>query len=209
MIVPQDDVEGPAVMPPEDGETPEPPTPPVTLRGSDNAAVLTVAVPEDARIYVNDNPTTSTGEVRRYISRGLTPGAAYTYRVRAEFNRDGDQVSEVKTVRLTAGGSATLSFEEPADDAPLASDPVETKLTLRVPADARVTLAGNETLQTGELRQFITSHLASGQTWNDYVVRVEVERNGQTVAEEKVLDLTGGESLELVMDLDAPKVAAK
>jgi uncharacterized protein (TIGR03000 family) len=82
-------------------------------------------------------------------------------------------------------------------------------LTLIVPADAKVLLAGNDTQQKGETRHFVTSDLAAGQTWSDYVVRVEVERGGQVVAEEKVLSLTGGETRELVMDLDAPKIASK
>jgi uncharacterized protein (TIGR03000 family) len=170
--------------------------------------VLSVHVPAEAKVYVNDSLTKSTGDLRRYVSRGLAPGAAYTYRVRAEFVRSGEEISETKTVRLTAGGSASIDFNDPTLAAPMATNPVETKLTLHVPADAKVFLAGNETQQTGETRHFVTSQLSSGRSWNDYVVRVEVQRNGQVMADEQVLSLTGGESRELVMDLDAPKVAS-
>jgi uncharacterized protein (TIGR03000 family) len=207
--------QGPAILP-EGGETPTPPVPPptdgnapMTLRGTDSAAMLTVSVPADASVYVNGNRTTSTGELRHYVSRGLTPGAAYTYRIRAEFTRGGEVVTETKTVRLTAGGTASLAFNDVRDDSPLASDSVETTLTLHVPADAKVILAGNETQQAGPTRHFVTSHLASGEKWSDYVVRVEVERDGQILADEKTLDLVGGQTRELVMDLDAPKIAAR
>lgn len=198
----------------ETPETPAQPMPstgtgPSAFRSFDSSAVLTVSVPADAKVYINDDATKSTGDVRHYVSRGLIPGAAYTYRVRAEFSRNGEVVNQTKSVRLTAGSSATLDFSETATEDAIASDPVETKLTLHVPADAKVILAGNEMRQTGETRHFVTSQLTPGQAWNDYVIRVEADRNGQIVSSVRTLTLTGGESREMTIDLDAPKVAAK
>jgi uncharacterized protein (TIGR03000 family) len=72
--------------------------------------VLTVSVPADAKVFVNDQPTRSTGERRQYTSTGLQPAAVYAYRVRAEFVRDGKPVSEEKTVQLTAGQTSSLAF---------------------------------------------------------------------------------------------------
>ncbi|MEX2115089.1 MAG: TIGR03000 domain-containing protein [Pirellulales bacterium] len=77
---------------------------------ANNSATLTVSVPADARIFVNDQATKTTGASRSYVSRNLQPGARYTYRVRAEFTRDGRQVSEVKTVQLSAGQNQSLAF---------------------------------------------------------------------------------------------------
>ncbi len=71
---------------------------------------LTVTAPADARVIINDRPTTSTGELRRYTSTGLQPGLGYDYRVRAEFVRDGQPVVEEKTVQVKAGQEATLTF---------------------------------------------------------------------------------------------------
>ena len=110
---------------------------------------------------------------------------------------------------VAAGGAAELAFGGDMAAPTVAADPVETKLTLHVPADAKVFLAGSETRQTGETRHYVTSQLTGGQTWNDYTVRVEVERNGQIVTDERTLSLVGGQSQELQIDLDAPKVAAK
>jgi len=73
----------------------------------------------------------------------------------------------------------------------------KTKLTLRVPADAKVTLAGVQTKQTGEVREFSTSQLSAGQEWSNYTVHVEFERNGETIAKDEVITLTGGTSQEL------------
>jgi uncharacterized protein (TIGR03000 family) len=75
-----------------------------------DSALLTVSVPADAKVFVNGQPTRSTGELRQYASSGLEPAAVYGYRVRAEFVRNGKPISEEKTVQLTAGQTSSLSF---------------------------------------------------------------------------------------------------
>ena len=44
----------------------------------------------------------------------------------------------------------------------------ETALTLHVPADAKVYLAGNPTNAQGELRVYRTTGLSAGKAWNGY-----------------------------------------
>jgi uncharacterized protein (TIGR03000 family) len=85
--------------------------------------------------------------------------------------------------------------------------PAKTKLVLRVPSDARVTLAGAETKQSGDVREFSTMKLASGQAWQNYTVHVEVTRDGKTLAEDRQITLTGGEVQELAIDFDAIQLA--
>ena len=75
--------------------------------------------------------------------------------------------------------------------------PAKTRLTLRVPADAKITLAGVPTKQTGEVREFATNRLAAGQTWSNYNVHVEVTRDGKTYTQDRTILLTGGQSQEL------------
>jgi len=74
---------------------------------------------------------------------------------------------------------------------------VKTQLTLKVPAEAKVTLAGVETKQSGEVRQFSTTRLAAGQAWQNYQIVVELDRDGQTLREERTVTLTGGRAQEL------------
>jgi len=71
---------------------------------------LTINVPADAKVFVNDKPTTSTGPRRQYKSSGLQPDSVYRYHVRAEFVRDGEPVTEEKTVELTGGKSISIAF---------------------------------------------------------------------------------------------------
>jgi len=175
-----------------------------------NSATLSVSVPAEAKVFVNDAATRSLGEQRRYVSRGLLPGRTYTYNVRVEFEKDGQVVSETKSVRLTAGGEANLSFEgsTTGDKDQVADTPAETKLTLNVPADAKVVLAGNATKMTGSTRTFITKKLTSGQKWSDYVVSVTIERDGRPVTEQRTITLTAGEPQELTFTFDTDKVAS-
>lgn len=90
-----------------------------------------------------------------------------------------------------------------------AAPSVKTRLTLRVPAEAQVTLAGVATKQTGETRQYSTTKLRSGQIWDDYKVVVELEQDGQMLREERMIKLTGGQSQELSIDFDSTKIAQR
>jgi uncharacterized protein (TIGR03000 family) len=174
-----------------------PPTPPQPAEPAQ--ASIRVMVPADAIVFVNDRPTTSTGESRHYISRNLLAGRTYAYDLRVEYKLDGKPMVESKTVRLQGGANVELSFGN-ADQMASDAQEAKTKVTLHVPAGAKVTLAGAETKQTGETRTFITSTLKEGQKWDGYVVRVELERDGQTLTEEKNLAIVGGESYELSFD---------
>jgi uncharacterized protein (TIGR03000 family) len=166
--------------------------------------MLTVSVPADAKVFVNDRETTSTGEQREYISRNLQPGARYSYTVRAEFNRDGKPVTEEKTVQLTAGQNSALDFNGAAQVQTAKEADTRTTLIIRLPADAKLFLAGKETKATGEVREFSTNRLAAGGEWNTYQVKALL--NGEE--REQTVTLKAGETRELSINFDAPKVAA-
>jgi uncharacterized protein (TIGR03000 family) len=90
----------------------------------------------------------------------------------------------------------------PARETIVAQPMPKTRLTLHVPADAVVTLAGVPTKQIGEVRLYTTTRLASGQVWDNYTVVVSLERDGQTLRQEKTIQLTGGRSQELSINFD-------
>ncbi|MEM6654774.1 MAG: TIGR03000 domain-containing protein [Planctomycetota bacterium] len=185
---------------------------------------------------MNDRATSSTGADRHYVSHGLRSGQSYTYSVRVEYEQAGQRVVENKVASLTAdsdvrlvfGSDAVVAEDESTADRESAAVQVSaadededdddggssTKLTLRVPADARVTLAGSPTRQTGVERQYLTTQLAAGQTWENYRVTVEVDRLGETLTQQRELTLHGGKAHELAFDFPAeadargPKLAA-
>ena len=160
-------------------------------------------VPSDARVYVNGVQTKSVGSERSYVSRGLQGGFNYTYEVRAEVERDGKKVEETKMVSLTAGRTARVAFAlEASEAAP------STTLTLNVPADAKVFLAGSETTSSGLVREFTTTKLAAGQSWDNYTIRVTFEQDGQTISREKTITLSAGDNQVVSFDAEAALVAS-
>jgi uncharacterized protein (TIGR03000 family) len=205
---------------PADGAAPTPPAPadgsaaPMkssmyrALDGS-QTALLNVNVPAEATIYVNGTQTTSTGTQRQYISRGLSADNRYEYEIRAEMVRDGKTLTETKSVTLGPGQEVNLSFNFDGNkEAPVAAgNKAKTKLTLHVPADAKVFLAGHETNATGEVREFTTSNLASGAEWNHYTVHVVSNVDGRDVSKDETITLTGGEDRDLTFDFNSNSVA--
>jgi uncharacterized protein (TIGR03000 family) len=96
----------------------------------------------------------------------------------------------------------------PTPAAAVAPASVETTLTIHVPADAKVRLAGSDTTSLGATRVFTTGHLAAGKTWEGYRVLVTTNRDGQELTKEKVVTLRGGEALELRFDFSETLVAS-
>jgi uncharacterized protein (TIGR03000 family) len=92
------------------GTAPSLPPKPTTGTARADAGTLTIWVPEDAKVYVNGQLTTSTGARRQYVSYGLQAGLNYNYDVRAEVVRDGKVIEETRSVTLTAGGREGLAF---------------------------------------------------------------------------------------------------
>jgi uncharacterized protein (TIGR03000 family) len=183
-----------------------PPPPPGTPQETSHRradGLLAVSVPEDAKVFVNGLPTSSKGAERQYVSRDLQGGYNYTYEVKAEIVRDGKTIEQVKQVNLRAGQTAELAFNFPA------SESLETSLTVNVPEGAKVYLAGNPTNAKGPTRVFRTTGLSAGKAWDDYTVRVEFERDGQVVSEEKTIRLTAGQSQELTFDFPTDQVASR
>jgi len=158
-----------------------------------NEIHLNVAIPSDARLFVNGNATTSEGSNRHFVSRGLEAGASYKFEIRAERTVDGKIVEESKSLVLIAGKLQEVVFALAAPNAK-----TETVLTLNVPADAQVVLAGNTTKTNGELRTYRTKELSNGQVWEDYTIVV----THQGVTKEKTIRLIGGDELQVSFNFE-------
>jgi uncharacterized protein (TIGR03000 family) len=89
-------------------------TPPVRNTSIESSAgqsgVLTVWVPNDAKVTINGLLTKSTGSKRQFVSYGLQPGYTYNYEVKAEVVREGRIVTESQTVAITAGERGGVAF---------------------------------------------------------------------------------------------------
>jgi uncharacterized protein (TIGR03000 family) len=78
------------VLPPKSGDYPD-------------AALVVAHLPEDARIWFQDQPTKQTGTLRQFVSPPLTPGKRYTYTVRVQWPEDGRWVSQAHSFPVRAG----------------------------------------------------------------------------------------------------------
>ena len=183
----------------------------------DDAALLTVAVPsENATVTVNGHETTSEGIVRQFMSRGLKDGYLYTYVVKIQYTLDGKELNDEREVKLRPGDTERVVFEPPANSDPVGEDltsnttsgePPVTVVKVRVPADATVNLAGNDTNGQGAVRTFRTTQLKRGESWTNYTVRVTATVNGQKVSREQTINVVAGSENELVFDFDESAVA--
>ena len=181
-----------------DADSSDAPMPPSEARNRSGNATLNVSVPAEAKVFVNGQATTSKGAERQYISRRLERGFKYKYEVRAEFERDGETLEQTKVVNLWAGSDALLVFD---------FDSPETTITLNVPADAKVFLAGNETKSSGPVRVFTTDSLAASEEWTDYEIKVVVDRDGRNESKVQTVSLKAGDSRTLTFDFNEAKIA--
>ena len=174
----------------------------------EDSVLMTVAVPETAVVHVNGLPTSSTGPIRQFMSKGLKKDLLYKYEVEVFFEGADEPVR--RTVKMRAGSTERMVFNAPQTSpvAQSAAD-LETVVTIRVPADAKVVLAGNETEGQGEVRTFRSRKLAAGQRWEGYTIRVSAEVNGTVVNQERTLDLVAGSAHDVSFDFDGTKVASR
>lgn len=157
---------------------------------------LAVSVPTDAKIFVNGNPTTSTGAVRQFVSHGLVAGKEYRFKIRAELaSASGETLTEEKDVVVNAGAIKHIDFAF-ADHADAA---IETAVTLNVPEGAEVRLAGSDTTIVGEARTYRTSRMKLGDVWDNY--EIEVTHQGRTKRQN--IRLIAGDRLEMTFDFNS------
>ena len=142
------------------------------------------------------------------MSRGLKPGFVYTYVVDVTYTVDGAELTESKSVKLRPGRSEVVDFTANPTVAAEAES-LTTVVQLHVPADAKVSLAGNTTRGDGKLRTYRTQQLKAGEVWTGYTVRVTTEINGQSVSQEQTIDLVAGSTNDLTFDFGVNEVVSR
>jgi uncharacterized protein (TIGR03000 family) len=76
-------------------------------------AIITVSLPADATLTINDQPTTSTAAVRTFETPVLPPGREYYYTLRAEVTRNGQRLTTTREVPVSAGQTSHVTLEFP------------------------------------------------------------------------------------------------
>ena len=80
-----------------------------------NTANIRVILPDpNAKLLVDDGPTTSTGGVRVLGTPELTPGQTFHYTLTATWQEGARTISEKRVIDVRAGATTTADFTRPA-----------------------------------------------------------------------------------------------
>jgi uncharacterized protein (TIGR03000 family) len=83
--------------------------PPVAAPAASNVAYLNINVPEDAKVYLQDQLMTLTGTQRRFVTPEIQGANQHLYTVRVEVIRDGQKLSKTAQATVAAGQEIAVS----------------------------------------------------------------------------------------------------
>jgi len=75
-----------------------------------NSAALTIKLPPDAKLYVDNVACPLTSDTRSFATPKLQTGQQYYYVLRADVVRNGETMTQSQKVLLTAGQQVTVEF---------------------------------------------------------------------------------------------------
>lgn len=75
-----------------------------------NVAHITVNLPSDARLWVDDVVCPLTSSTRSFDTPVLQPGQKYYYTLKVEVDRNGQTLSEARRVYVAAGQQVSVDF---------------------------------------------------------------------------------------------------
>jgi uncharacterized protein (TIGR03000 family) len=102
-----------------------------------NAARIVVRLPADAQLWVDDYQSTQTGPVRQLNTpASLEPGKTYHYTLKAQWNQNGQPVTQERAVSFQAGQSVDVDFNQPAATT---AEPIAPPATPPTPANPPAT----------------------------------------------------------------------
>jgi uncharacterized protein (TIGR03000 family) len=89
------------------------PTEKKTSQAGPAAATIVVNLPADAKLLFDNEPTTSTGDSRVFVSPTLNPGREYHYTLKAQAVREGKPVTVERVIAVRAGETTPASLTLP------------------------------------------------------------------------------------------------
>lgn len=154
-----------------------------------NAAEVVVKAPAGVQLSVEDRDLPRTSGEQAFRTPELKPGYLYTYNFKARVVRDGKTVSYTKQLRVRAGESATADFTKLA-----AEGKDSARITVKLPADARLYVDGELCPLTSDTRSFTTPELVAGQKYY-YALKAEVVRGGESRTARKRVIVEAGKDV--------------
>lgn len=84
---------------------------PIKVGAAPARAAVVIRVPENAKVYIDENLMHSTSAERTFSTPALEEGQSYFYTLRIVVEKDGKQVEDVRRVSVKAGEVSRLSFD--------------------------------------------------------------------------------------------------
>jgi uncharacterized protein (TIGR03000 family) len=160
------------------------PKPKEEKKDKETTARVTIKAPADMRLTVDGQPLPLQVPMQTFETPSLEPGHTYAYVFRAEATRDGKSVVRERKVTVRAGEAAQVDFT----DAPAKAS---ARVTIVLPADARLIVEGVTYPEGAGKRTFDTPDLEAGRTYS-YTMRAEVTREGRLLKEERRVQVEAG-----------------
>jgi uncharacterized protein (TIGR03000 family) len=147
--------------------------------GAGAPATVVVKAPAGVSLTVNDQPTTLRKTEETFNTPNLQPGLTYSYVFKAEAVREGKPVSVTRRVSVRAGEESRVDLTDMTAEAPNRVPGDVARVTVLLPADARLSVDGVALRAGSAKRTFDTPKIEPGRSYH-YTFTAEVVRDGQT-----------------------------
>jgi uncharacterized protein (TIGR03000 family) len=75
-----------------------------------NAVTVKMHVPDNARVWIEGDAVSQSGQYREFVSPPITPGRDYVYRVRVQWDENNKTIESTREVPVHAGDHINLTF---------------------------------------------------------------------------------------------------
>jgi uncharacterized protein (TIGR03000 family) len=164
-------------------------------------ATVVVKVPTGASLTVNGKEVTIKGTEQTFTTPALDPGQTYMYEFKAEAKGDGKAFTRSQRILIRSGQDVVVDLNEtPADVG---------RVTVKLPADARLFVDGVSYPSTSATRSFETPRIEPGRRYS-YELRAEVVRDGRTLSESRRVVVEAGKEVNVEFkDLPVVETASR
>jgi uncharacterized protein (TIGR03000 family) len=164
------------------------------------AGKVMLDLPADALLFVNDKLVAA---APLFTTPPLEPGKKAVYDFEVNVLRDGKSITRTKRLTLRAGEVVRLAYADmKADDGAWTTEKTVASpahITVRLAADAKLTVDDLDCPLTSSIRTFDTPALAPGQKYY-YILTVKERRGGRTVEQSRRVVFRSGERVTVSFD---------
>jgi uncharacterized protein (TIGR03000 family) len=162
---------------------------PTVAAAAPNSATVVAQVPDGASLYVDGRQVPLNTNPRSFRTPSLEPNQTYFYTMKAVSVRGDKVVSQTKKVEVRANQTSRVAFNDLKPEGSATA-----KVTVKLPAEAKLTVDGKPCTLTSSVRTFDTPALEPGKSYY-YILKAELTRDGQKREETKRVTVSAGKQV--------------